>query len=390
MRRLPVFLLRKETEWMARSARRRAISAVSTLLVAVTAALATTSGGAPLGAQVPAGSERAPVPLEIFQSKEDRLFQVGYRLATANAAYCRSPVRVTGLLIHDAYSYGNPEAVRLLFGLAGDIGVQSVAPGSPAARAGLAQDDTILAIDGTPVATGWQKAEERWERVFAIRDAIDAIEDMDEKEKRRLRYFSQQIVDMFAPTNFLATNPDALEKAIETEGQSLIDGLENMIRDLERNDGELVVTLSDPDAFKVGENLGTAEGQVIYRNRMIELIQYKAKTDKVYERPLIIFPPWINKFYILDLKPENSLIRWIVEQGFTLYVVSWVNPDTSYADVGMEDYVEDGYFAAIDEVRAITGQDKVNVVGYCIAGTTLVVAGIADNILNGAARPFFS
>jgi hypothetical protein len=174
MRRLPVFLLRKETEWMARPTKRRAISAVSTLLVAVTAALATTSGGAPLGAQVPAGSERAPVPLENFQSQEDRLFQVGYRLATANAAYCRSPVRVTGLLIHDAYSYGNPEAVRLLFGLAGDIGVQSVAPGSPAARAGLAQNDTILAIDGTPVATGWQKAEERWKRVFAIRDAIDA------------------------------------------------------------------------------------------------------------------------------------------------------------------------------------------------------------------------
>ncbi|WP_138424121.1 PHA/PHB synthase family protein [Maritimibacter alexandrii] len=207
----------------------------------------------------------------------------------------------------------------------------------------------------------------------AMKDAVEGLEGLDPQDRKRVTYFTQQMVDMMSPTNFLATNPDALEKAIETEGQSLIDGLENMIRDLERNDGELVVTLSDPDAFKVGENLGTAEGQVIYRNRMIELIQYKAKTDKVYERPLIIFPPWINKFYILDLKPENSLIRWIVEQGFTLYVVSWVNPDTSYADVGMEDYVEDGYFAAIDEVRAITGQDKVNVVGYCIAGTTLAI-----------------
>ncbi|WP_298493851.1 class I poly(R)-hydroxyalkanoic acid synthase [uncultured Maritimibacter sp.] len=205
----------------------------------------------------------------------------------------------------------------------------------------------------------------------ALAESTAKLEGLDDQTKRRVDYFTRQMIDMMAPTNFLATNPDALERAVATEGQSLIDGLENMIRDLERNDGELVVTLSDPDAFKVGENLGTTEGGVVYRNRMFELIQYKAVTEEAYEIPLLIFPPWINKFYILDLKPENSLIKWITEQGFTLYVVSWVNPDLSHADVGMDNYVEEGFLTAIDEVRALSGQDKINVIGYCIAGTTL-------------------
>ncbi len=207
----------------------------------------------------------------------------------------------------------------------------------------------------------------------AIEKAVDEIEGLDEHERYRLRYFTRQIIDMMAPTNFLASNPDALEKAVETEGQSLVDGLENMIRDLEKNEGELIVTLSDPEAFRVGGNLGTTEGAVVFRNRMFELIQYAPRTEQVHEIPLLIFPPWINKFYILDLKPENSLIRWITEQGFTLFVVSWINPDASYADVGMETYVEEGFLTAIGEVRKITRQDKINVVGYCIAGTTLAL-----------------
>ncbi|RME14583.1 MAG: class I poly(R)-hydroxyalkanoic acid synthase [Alphaproteobacteria bacterium] len=206
-----------------------------------------------------------------------------------------------------------------------------------------------------------------------IERSVDELEDVDEAERRRIRFFTRQIIDMMAPTNFLATNPDALQRAIETEGQSLIDGLENMIRDLERNDGELLPTLSDPEAFKVGVNLATTEGAVVYRNRMFELIQYAPRTETVHKTPLIIFPPWINKFYILDLRPENSLVRWIVDQGYTLFVVSWVNPDHTYADVGMVDYVEDGLLAAMREVKAITGEEKINVVGYCIAGTTLAL-----------------
>ena len=205
----------------------------------------------------------------------------------------------------------------------------------------------------------------------AMRKAVADVDDMDPVEKRRLRYFSDQIIDMMAPTNFLGTNPDALERAIETEGESLVKGLENLVADLEANNGEMLVRLADDKAFRIGENIATAPGQVVYRNRMMELIQFTPTTEQVHAIPLIIFPPWINKFYILDLKPDNSLIRWIVDQGYTLFVVSWVNPDATYTDVGMEDYIRDGYLAAFREVKQITGQKQVNAVGYCIAGTTL-------------------
>ncbi|MCR9150544.1 MAG: class I poly(R)-hydroxyalkanoic acid synthase [Rhodobacteraceae bacterium] len=205
----------------------------------------------------------------------------------------------------------------------------------------------------------------------AVEQTLSAIDNVDPREKRRIAYFTRQIIDMLAPTNYLATNPDALERAIETDGESLVRGLENLVRDIEANEGELVVSLVDKDAFSVGENLGTTPGGVVYRNRMFELIQYEATTEKVHATPLIIFPPWINKFYILDLKEKNSLIKWITDQGFTLFVVSWKNPDASYADVGMDTYVEEGYLEAIGQVKAITGQKKVNAVGYCIAGTTL-------------------
>lgn len=205
----------------------------------------------------------------------------------------------------------------------------------------------------------------------AVDKAVSEIDGLEGEEKKRLEFFSHQIVDMLAPTNFLATNPDALSKAVETEGESLVKGLENMIADLEANDGELVVSLADKSAFKVGENLATTPGEVVFRNHMFELIQYAPTTDKVHKTPLIIFPPWINKFYILDLKEQNSLIKWIVDQGFTLFVVSWVNPDATYREVGMTDYVEDGYITAIERVRDICGVKKVNAVGYCIAGTTL-------------------
>ncbi|MGB8815245.1 MAG: class I poly(R)-hydroxyalkanoic acid synthase [Paracoccaceae bacterium] len=205
----------------------------------------------------------------------------------------------------------------------------------------------------------------------AISTAVADIENLDPADKKRVEYFSRQIVDMLAPTNFLGTNPDALERAIATDGESLVQGLENLVRDVETNNGELVVTLADKQAFKVGENIATTPGAVVFRNKMLELIQYTPSTPTVHETPLLIFPPWINKFYILDLKPQNSLIKWIVDQGFTLFVVSWVNPDASYADVGMDDYIRDGYLRAMAEVRRITGEKQINAVGYCIAGTTL-------------------
>ncbi|MDQ2089229.1 PHA/PHB synthase family protein [Marimonas arenosa] len=205
----------------------------------------------------------------------------------------------------------------------------------------------------------------------AIRDAVEHADDLDEVDRKRLRYFSNQIIDMMSPTNFLGTNPDALERAVATEGESLVQGLENLVADLERNNGEMLVRLADESAFELGVNVATAPGEVVFRNRMMEVIQYSPATDEVHATPIVIFPPWINKFYILDLKPENSLIRWIVDQGYTLFVVSWVNPGPEYRDVGMGDYIEEGFLEAIRVAKEITGQKQVNAVGYCIAGTTL-------------------
>lgn len=205
----------------------------------------------------------------------------------------------------------------------------------------------------------------------AISQAVDGLDDLDERDRKRLRYFTRQIVDMMSPTNFLSTNPEALTKAVETNGQSLVDGLENLVRDIENSDGELMVTLADKNAFELGRNVATTEGSVVFRNEIMELIQYTPTTKTVHKTPLVIFPPWINRFYILDLKEKNSLIKWVLDQGYTLFVVSWKNPDDSYRDFGMSDYVEKGFLTAIDQVKTITGEKQVNTIGYCIAGTTL-------------------
>ncbi|HMO07616.1 MAG TPA: class I poly(R)-hydroxyalkanoic acid synthase [Paracoccaceae bacterium] len=205
----------------------------------------------------------------------------------------------------------------------------------------------------------------------AVTGAVAGLERLEPGDRKRVEYFTRQIVDMFAPTNFLGTNPEALEKAVATDGESLVQGLENLVRDIEANEGELLVTLADREAFRVGGNIATTPGAVVYRNRMMELIQYEPTTGKVHDLPLVIFPPWINKFYILDLKAQNSLIKWVVDQGFTLFVVSWVNPDASYREAGLDDYIRDGYLRALAEVRRICGTKQVNAVGYCIAGTTL-------------------
>ena len=205
----------------------------------------------------------------------------------------------------------------------------------------------------------------------AVKDAVGDMESLDAADRKRVEFFTRQIVDMFAPTNFLGTNPDALEKAVATDGESLVLGLENLVHDIEAGNGNLQVTLADQQAFTVGKNIATTPGAVVFRNRMFELIQYTPTTETVHQTPLLIFPPWINKFYVLDLKPANSLIKWVVDQGFSVFVVSWVNPDPSYSETTMDDYIRDGFLTAMAEVRKITGERQINAVGYCIAGTTL-------------------
>ena len=206
----------------------------------------------------------------------------------------------------------------------------------------------------------------------AMREAAAGLDMASEVDQHRLGWLTNQIIDMFAPTNFFATNPDAIERALETEGESLVKGLENLVRDVETNGGELVVSLADRSAFAVGENIGTAPGRVVRQAPLYELIQFSPSTESVHATPIVLFPPWINKFYILDLKPENSMIRWIVDQGYTLFVVSWKNPDASYAETSLEDYVS-AYLSAMDAVEEITAQPKLNAVGYCIGGTTLTL-----------------
>jgi len=189
----------------------------------------------------------------------------------------------------------------------------------------------------------------------------------DTEEQRRLRFHLQQFVEAMAPVNFLLTNPEVLKRAFETGGLSLAEGARNLISDIE--DGSLRQV--DAEAFEVGENLAITPGKVIYENRLFQLIQYAPSTEEVLETPLVVFPPWINKYYIVDLRPENSFMRYLVEQGFQVFMISWKNPDESYADTKFEDYMTLGPLKAADVARQITGAETVNPIGYCIGGTLL-------------------
>jgi polyhydroxyalkanoate synthase subunit PhaC len=191
----------------------------------------------------------------------------------------------------------------------------------------------------------------------------------DTEEQRRLRFHLQQFVEAMAPVNFLFTNPEALRRTFETGGASLAEGARNLLSDIEKGNLSMV----DATAFEVGENLAITPGKVVYRNRLMELIQYEPQTEQVYEVPILFIPPWINKYYIVDLREENSFIRYLVEQGFQVFMISWKNPDESMADIEFEDYMTLGVLEAADVARQITGAEKVNPIGYCIGGTLLGV-----------------
>jgi len=203
---------------------------------------------------------------------------------------------------------------------------------------------------------------------------IASVDDVDPLVKRRAQFFTKLLTDAFSPSNFLASNPAALKAMAESNGETLVKGMQNFAADLERGMGKLQISQADYGKFVVGENVATAPGQVVWRDELFELIQFDAATDKQRAIPLLIFPPWINKFYIMDLQPENSLIRWLSAQGFTVFVCSWVNPDKDKADFGFDDYLEKGIYRAVGKVLEQSGSKTLNTVGYCIGGTLMGAA----------------
>ena len=196
--------------------------------------------------------------------------------------------------------------------------------------------------------------------------SVDALDGVDERTREKVRFATRAFVDAMSPSNFALTNPLVLEKTLETKGENLLKGLEHMLKDLAK--GQL--THTDSDAFEVGRNIATTPGKVVLETPLFQLIQYAPTTKQVHETPLVIFPPWINRFYILDLNPKKSFIRWAVDQGLTVFMVSWKSADESIADVMMEDYVL-AQIEAIDTIRDLLGVEAVHAIGYCVAGTTL-------------------
>ncbi|MEI9886817.1 MAG: class I poly(R)-hydroxyalkanoic acid synthase [Rhizomicrobium sp.] len=203
-----------------------------------------------------------------------------------------------------------------------------------------------------------------------MQDTVAKVEGIDDDTRKRVGFYTKQFADAVAPTNFILTNPEVLRATLQSNGENLVKGLDNLLEDIERGHGQLSIRQS-ADAFRIGENIATTPGKVIFRNELLELLQFDPTTAEVYERPLLIFPPWINKFYIMDLRPENSFIKWLVGQGYTVFVASWVNPDRRLAQKTFEDYMREGIFAALDAVEQATGVADPNVVGYCIGGTLL-------------------
>ena len=204
-----------------------------------------------------------------------------------------------------------------------------------------------------------------------VQDVVTHVDGLDPKTAQKVDFYSRQFIDAMSPSNFLLTNPEVLRKTAETGGENLLKGLNNLLGDLERGKGRLHIKMTDTDAFKVGGNIGVSPGKVVYQNELMQLIQYTPTTEKVLKRPLLIGPPWINKFYILDLRPRNSFVRWAVAQGHTVFVISWVNPDEKLAEKGFDAYMQEGYLAALDAIEQATGEREVNAIGYCLGGTLL-------------------
>ncbi|POR51235.1 polyhydroxyalkanoate synthase [Bosea psychrotolerans] len=205
-------------------------------------------------------------------------------------------------------------------------------------------------------------------------DMVERTEDIDPHTREKARFYVKQIAGALSPSNFVATNPELLRETLRQNGENLVRGMKMLAEDIEAGKGELKIRQSDAHAFEVGVNIATTPGKVIFRNEIMELIQYAPATEQVLKRPLLIVPPWINKFYILDLNAEKSFIRWCVSQGLTVFCISWVNPDERHANKDFESYMREGIFAALDAIEQATGEKRVTAIGYCVGGTLLGVA----------------
>jgi len=204
-----------------------------------------------------------------------------------------------------------------------------------------------------------------------IQHAVAGVQGLPDESQKKIAFFTRQYVDALAPSNFAATNPQVLRATLASGGQNLVKGLANLLADIEKGEGQLRISMTDETAFQLGRNVATTPGKVVFQNALLQLIQYQPSTSEVFRRPLLIIPPWINKYYILDLRENNSFIKWAVDQGHTVFVVSWVNPDAQLAAKGFDDYLTEGALAAMEAAMKAAGEKQLNVIGYCLGGTLL-------------------
>jgi polyhydroxyalkanoate synthase len=204
-----------------------------------------------------------------------------------------------------------------------------------------------------------------------LESTVKKIDGLDPQTQRKVNFYTRQFTDALSPTNFALTNPEVIRATIETKGENLVKGLEHLLADLEKGGGRLRISMTDEGAFRVGENVAVTPGKIVAQTELMQLIQYQPTTKDVKEIPVVIIPPWINKYYILDLRPKNSFVKWITDQGYTVFIVSWVNPDSRLAEKRFEDYMVEGALAAKDAAMKVCRVSKVNMVGYCLGGTLL-------------------
>jgi polyhydroxyalkanoate synthase len=200
---------------------------------------------------------------------------------------------------------------------------------------------------------------------------VNEVNDLDPHTHNKARFYMTQLVNAMAPTNWVFTNPELLHETFASDGENLVRGMQLLAEDIERGSGHLKIRQTDPTKFEVGKNLAITPGKVVYQNALMQLIQYEPTTDQVLKRPLLIVPPWINKYYILDVNPEKSFVKWAVDQGQTVFIISWVNPDRELAHKSFEDYMREGILEALDAVQKATGEQAINALGYCVGGTLL-------------------